>query len=56
MMGIAFIYARKLMSKLNLSSGSRIVRILPVASALVITIVGAALVIEGLNQAGVLNR
>ncbi len=56
MMGIAFIYARKLMSRLNLSSGSRIVRILPVASALVITIVGAALVIEGLNQAGVLNR
>jgi len=55
-MGLAFIYARKLMTRLNLSSSSRIVRILPVASALVITLVGAALVIEGLNQAGVLNR
>jgi len=49
--GIALVYARGLFEKLPLDG--RMARYVPVASALVISLAGAAIVLEGLRQMGV---
>jgi nickel/cobalt exporter len=49
--GIALVYARGLFEKLPLNG--RMARYVPVASALVISLAGAAIVLEGLRQMGV---
>jgi ABC-type nickel/cobalt efflux system permease component RcnA len=49
--GIALVYARGLFERLPLDG--RMARYVPVASALVISLAGAAIVLEGLRQMGV---
>ncbi len=55
-LGIALIYARRLMIRAKVGVSSKVIRILPVASALAIAIVGLAISYEALLQTGILNR
>jgi ABC-type nickel/cobalt efflux system permease component RcnA len=54
--GLMLVYARKLLAKVKLNSTTRILRIVPVASALLIAILGIAISYEALLQTGLLNR
>ncbi len=50
--GLAFVYAGRWMKRPTSVSGSRLVRVLPIISALVIACVGAGICYEALAQAG----
>ena len=54
--GLALVYARKMLGKVKLNSTARILRIVPVASALLIAILGIAISYEALLQTGIFNR
>ena len=51
--GLALVYARRLFD--NFPSDSRLLRTLPVASAVFVTIAGLAITVGALGQAGVLH-
>ncbi|MCI0387739.1 MAG: hypothetical protein MOB07_03065 [Acidobacteria bacterium] len=51
--GLAFIYARRFIERSLFAGSAPLVRLMPVASALVITCAGIAICLESLAQAGV---
>ncbi len=52
LIGLVFIYARKLMSGMNIGPTNRIIKLLPVGSAVIIAIVGAIISYSALLQTG----
>lgn len=56
LMGLLFVYARKLLADTRFKQLSGIIRIVPVASALIVTILGLIISCGALIQTGLLSR
>ena len=52
-MGLLFVYARRFMSRIKIKPSSQVLKILPVVSAFIITVLGLAISYEALIQTGV---
>lgn len=54
--GLVLVYARKMLAKVKLNATARILRLVPVTSALLIAILGIAISYEALLQTGIFSR